>query len=65
MPELKLLQLVLASVRGRLAQPRLREAGALSLELVAIVVILVLIAGFVFAILRAKAEQAATRITLP
>lgn len=65
MPELKLLQLVLASVRSRLAQPRLREAGALSLELVAIAVILVLIAGLVFAILRAKAEQAATRITLP
>lgn len=65
MPELQLLQLLLVSVRARLARGLPRQAGALTLELVAIAVLLLAIAAVVFAVLRAKAEQGASRITLP
>jgi hypothetical protein len=65
MAELRLLQLLVASLRVRLARGLPREAGALTLELVAIAVLLLTIAGVVFAVLRAKAEQGASRITLP
>jgi len=65
MPELTLLQLLFAALRARLAPAQPRDAGALTLELVAITLILVAIAGVVFTILRAKAQQGATRISLP
>jgi len=65
MPELILLQLLFAALRARLAPAQPRDAGALTLELVAITLILVAIAGVVFTILRAKAQQGATRISLP
>jgi hypothetical protein len=65
MPELTLLQLLFAALRARLAPAQPRDAGALTLELVAITLILVAIAGVVFTILRTKAQQGATRISLP
>jgi hypothetical protein len=65
MPELQLLQLLIGSLRARLAGAQPREAGALTLELVTIAVILVAIASVVFILLRSKVEQGVTRITLP
>jgi hypothetical protein len=65
MPEFQLLQFLVGSLRARLARAEPREAGALTLELVAIAMILVAIAGVVFLILRSKVEQGVTRITLP
>jgi len=64
LPEFQLLRLLVGSLRARLARAP-REAGALTLELVAIAMMLVVIAGVVFLILRSKVEQGVTRITLP
>ncbi len=65
MPELQLLQLLVGSLRARLARAQPSEAGALTLELVAIAMILVAIASVVFILLRSKVQQGVTRITLP
>jgi hypothetical protein len=67
MPELQLLQLLTSSLRARLAQARSapREAGSQTLELLALSIILVTIAGVVLLIVKSKAQQGASRITLP
>lgn len=63
MPELQLLQLLVGSLHARLAQSK--QAGSMTLELLAITVILVTIATVVLVVLRSKVEQGVTRITLP
>jgi hypothetical protein len=65
MPELQLLKLLAGSFRARLARLRSGEAGSMTLELLALTVILVTIAGLVFLVLRSKVQQGVTRITLP
>jgi len=65
MPELQLLKLLVGSLRARLARSGSRQAGSMTLELLAVTVILVTIAALVFVVLRSKAQQGATRITLP
>jgi hypothetical protein len=65
MPELQLLQLLAGSLRARLARLRSGEAGSMTLELLALSVILVTIATLVLVIVRSKAQQGASRITLP
>lgn len=65
MPELQLLKVLVGLLRARLARAQSSEAGALTLELVAIAVLLLGIAAVVFTVLRTKAQQGATRITLP
>ena len=67
MPELQLLKLLASSVRARLARVRSapREAGSQTLELVALMVILVTTASVVLLIVRSKVQQGASRITLP
>jgi hypothetical protein len=65
MPELQLLKLLADSVPARLARARSSQAGSMTLELLAVTVILVTIAALVFVVLRSKAQQGVTRITLP
>ncbi len=65
MPELQLLKLLADSVPARLARARFSQAGSITLELLAVTVILVTIAALVFVVLRSKAQQGVTRITLP
>jgi hypothetical protein len=67
MPELQLIKLLASSLRARLARVRSGsgEAGSQTLELLALGLILLSLAGLVFAILRSKVQQGATRITLP
>src|SRR6266508_2188904 len=55
MPEFQLLQFLVGSLRARLARAEPREAGALTLELVAIAMILVAIAGEGASVARARA----------
>src|SRR6266545_3371039 len=49
----------------RLLRARSSQAGSMTLELLAVTVILVTIAALVFVVLRSKAQQGVTRITLP
>jgi hypothetical protein len=67
MPELQLLKLLAGSVPSRLqvVRARSRQAGSMTLELLALTVILVTIATLVFVVLRSKVQQGVTRITLP
>jgi hypothetical protein len=67
MPELQLLKLLAGSVPSRLQVVRARssQAGSMTLELLALTVILVTIATLVFVVLRSKVQQGVTRITLP
>ncbi len=65
MPELQLLKLLAALVHARLARARSSQAGSMTLELLALTVILVAIAALVFVVLRSKVQQGVTRITLP
>ena len=65
MPELELLKLLAGSVPARLARARSSQAGSMTLELLAVTVILVTIAALVFVVLRSKVQQGVTRITLP
>jgi hypothetical protein len=65
MPELQLLKLLASTIPARLARARSGQAGSMTLELLALTVILVTIATLVFVVLRSKAQQGVTRITLP
>jgi hypothetical protein len=67
MPELQLLKVVATALRARLARLRSRpgEAGSQTLELLALMVILVTTASVVLLIVKSKAQQGASRITLP
>ena len=67
MPELQLLKLLTSSLRARLARLRSTsgQAGSMTLELLALSVILVTIAALVLLIVKSKAQQGASRITLP
>jgi hypothetical protein len=67
MPELQLLKLLASSLRARLARLRSGsgEAGSQTLELLALGIILVSIASLVLLVLKSKAQQGASRITLP
>jgi hypothetical protein len=67
MPELQLLKLLTSSLRARLARLRSRsgETGSMTLELLALSMILVTIAALVLLIVKSKAQQGASHITLP
>jgi hypothetical protein len=67
MPELQLLKLLTSSLRARLARLRSTsgETGSMTLELLALSMILVTIAALVLLIVKSKAQQGASHITLP
>ena len=52
-------------VRGRVDRLRREETGALSLEWVAVIIAALMIVTVVVAIIRAKAEAGANKISIP
>ena len=66
MPEdLTALQVLAAYLRVRVEHLRREETGALSLEWVAVIIAALMIVTVVVAIIRAKAEAGANKISIP
>ncbi len=63
--DLVLLQALVACVRARLERARRDEAGALSLEWVAVIIGILTVASVVVAIVVKRATAAANKITIP
>ncbi len=64
MPEWLLLRSLLVVLRGRIQTAR-RQAGAVSLEYVVVVIGALAVAGLVFAIIRNAARSGANSIQIP
>jgi hypothetical protein len=63
--DLTAIQVLAAYLRARFTQVRREETGALSLEWVAVIIAALMIVTVVVAIIRAKAEAGANKISIP
>ena len=63
--DLVLLQALVACVRARVQWVRRSEAGAMSLEWVAVIIGVLTVAGVVVAVVVKRATAAANKITIP
>jgi hypothetical protein len=63
--DLTAIHVLAAYLRGRVDRLRREETGALSLEWVAVIIAALMIVTVVVAIIRAKAEAGANKISIP
>jgi hypothetical protein len=63
--DLTAIHVLAAYLRGRVDRLRREQTGALSLEWVAVIIAALMIVTVVVAIIRAKAEAGANRISIP